>query len=227
MLSLPSAKEAMRKADDLYSDPRSLSRVRKALELYRKVNKSTHLTVESLWKGSRACAYLSTYSESDDEKSDYAEEGIEYGKRGVKTNPKSGESHYYYALNLGLYADMNRFRALGLLRDMEREALAAIRLAPNFDYAGGYRFLGRLYYEAPAFSIGNRKKGLQFLKKACDIAPHYPPNLLNYGEILLKDDQKNLARKYLSKVLKIKRLREDNKLLPVWKKKARKLLKRI
>jgi len=217
----------MRNADDLYSDPRSLSRVKKSLELYRKVNKSKHQSVVSLWKGSRACAYLSTHSEKDNEKSDYAKEGIEYGKRAVKANPESGESHYYYALNLGLYADMNRFRALGLLRDMEREALAAIRLVPDFDYAGGYRFLGRLYYEAPSFSIGNRKKGLLLLKKACDIAPHYPPNLLNYGEILLKDGRKKLARKYLRKVLKLKRLREDNSQLPAWKKKARKLLKRI
>ncbi|MDH4129419.1 MAG: TRAP transporter TatT component family protein [Spirochaetota bacterium] len=226
-LSYAFAKNLIKKGDKYFSDPITIDRVKKALKLYERVSNSNIMLLESFWKASMACAFLSEHNRKEKLKSYYAKNGAEYAKIGINIDDNSAECHYFYAINLGLYADIHRFEALKLLSVMEKEALKAIKLKPKLDYAGGYRFLGRLYFDAPEFLIGDVKKGLSFLKKACELSPEYPPNLLDYSKALIEVNKKEIARKYLTKILLIKKLKRENNFLSLWKKKAKKLLSKL
>ncbi len=227
-ISKSTAEKYIQRGDELYNDPKSIDKVKQALKYYEQVIHSKQINLEACWKGSMACAYISENSGNEDLQSQYAKKGLTYSDRGIQISSKSPESHYYYAVNLGLYAEVHSFDALGLIPKMEEHAHRVIQLNPSLDYAGAYRLLGNLYYKAPAvISVGDKKKGLFYLKKACEIAPDYPPNLLDYSEVLIDSDKKSLAKKYIDQVLRLKKSPSENNLLPKWKKKARKLLKKM
>jgi tetratricopeptide (TPR) repeat protein len=85
-----------------------------------------------------------------------------------------------------------------MIKDIEREFLAARALDNKFDYAGPDRNLGLLYRDAPVFmSIGSRSKARHHLEDAVQIAPDFPENQLNLIEVYLKwDYQKEAERQY-------------------------------
>ncbi len=228
-LTVKTSRLLIKQADRLYDrQPRKIFRVKQALSKYETVIYSNIKPKSGVyWKAARSCAFLSKQAKKSGLKSQYAEKGYKYGKQASSLNKNSAESHYYYALNLGLYADENRLEALGLLPTMEKEALESVRLNPKLEQAAAYLFLGRLYYEAPGFSVGNTEKGLKYLKKACDISPNYPPNLLSYAKILIEENQKQQAHIYIEQILNLKKSPQDNYLLAFWKKEAKKLLKKI
>jgi tetratricopeptide (TPR) repeat protein len=98
---------------------------------------------------------------------------------------------------MGQLADTKRnLSALRMVKDMEREFLAAKALDKNFDYGGPDRNLGLLYRDAPVFaSIGSRSKARQHLEAAVELAPEFPENQLNLVEVYLKWDYRNEAQR--------------------------------
>ena len=75
-------------------------------------------------------------------------------------------------MNVGQLADTKRnLSGLRMVKDMEREFLAAQSLDARFDFAGPDRNLGLLYEEAPVIvSVGSRSKSRQHLEKAAELA---------------------------------------------------------
>lgn len=212
-------KSLLNKADSLFfTDPKTKENCLTAIKIYSQIN---HL--EAYWRLSRVYAYLAEISNSD-EQSQYSEKGIYFAKQAITIDEKSAESYYYLALNMGHYADVNRLEGLNLLDKMEKAALKSIEVNPNLDQGGAYLFLGMLYYEAPGFTIGDTNKALKYLKKACDLFPKYPPNLLNFAIVLIKEDKTSIAINYLKQILAIRSVENENSNLSKWKKEAQKLI---
>jgi tetratricopeptide (TPR) repeat protein len=127
-----------------------------------------------------------------------AREGIQVCRRWLQRAPDQAAAHYYLAMNIAQLARTKTLGALPLVKDMEREWLAALVLDPHFDFAGADRNLGLLYRDTPGFplSIGSRVKAEEHLQRAVELNPEYPENHLNLIETHLKRKPAAVAGEY-------------------------------
>jgi hypothetical protein len=160
---------------------------------------------EAAWQFSRACFDLADTAPNNTQRADFATQGIDAARQAVAQNSKSTPAHYYLGMNIGQLADTRRgISGLRMVKEMEREFLAAETLDEHFDYGGPNRNLGLLYEEAPGIiSIGSRSKARQHLQKAVDLAPDFPENRLNLIEAYLKWDYRTEALRELDALEKL------------------------
>jgi len=152
---------------------------------------------EAAWQFGRSCFDWADFAKNDDQRESITGEGIAACRQVIARDPKSGQGHYYLAMNLGQLAQTKTLGALRIVDEMEREFKMARDLDARFDYAGPDRNLGLLYFEAPGWpaSIGSKSKARQHLQRAAHLAPGYPENHLCLLEAYLKwSDKKNLVR---------------------------------
>lgn len=151
------------------------------------------------WEFGRACYDWADWATNKAQRAAIAREGIAACQQSLLfTNSAAG--HYYLAMNMGQLASSETIGALKLVRQMEREFLAAGDLEPDADFAGAERGLGLLYRDAPGWplSIGNRTRARKYLESAVSLASNYPENVLNLAESELKWGDKAGARKDLA-----------------------------
>jgi tetratricopeptide (TPR) repeat protein len=117
-----------------------------------------------------------------------AREGIDACRRWLQRSPNQAAAHYYLGMNQAQLARTKSLGALPLVRDMEKEWLAALALDPHVDFAGPDRNLGLLYRDTPGFpvSVGSRTKAEHHIEHAIELDPEYPENHLNRIETHLK-----------------------------------------
>ncbi len=173
---------------------------RRAEENYRQArNKFQNNTNETVaaWQFGRACFDWADFAKDDDRRASVANEGIAACRQAIAREPKSVDSHYYLAMNLGQLAQTRTLGALRIVEEMEREFKIVRDLDAGFDYGGPDRNLGLLYFEAPGWpaSIGSKSKARKHLERAVELAPDYPENHLCLLEAYLKwGDKKNIQR---------------------------------
>ncbi len=143
---------------------------------------------QAAWRFGRACFDIATLTNNNSARATIAQQGIAACRQALQLKPNSAQAHYYLGMNLGRFADTKRnLAALRMVRDMEREFLAARDLDDHLDHAGPNRNLGLLYEQAPSIiSVGNRSRARQHLLRAVELAPDYPENRLNLIEAYLK-----------------------------------------
>jgi tetratricopeptide (TPR) repeat protein len=152
-------------------------------------------SAETAWNFGRACFDMSSLQKDSSAEARYAQEGIDACHASLELAPNSAPAHYYLGMDLGQLADTKRnLSSFKMIKDIEREFLAAHALDKHFDYAGPSRNLGLLYRDAPAIvSVGSRTKARQYLEEAVELAPEFPENQLNLIESYLKWDYKTEA----------------------------------
>jgi tetratricopeptide (TPR) repeat protein len=160
---------------------------------------------EAAWQFSRACFDLADSAANSTSRAEFAGQGIAAGQRALEEDNNSAPAHYYLGMNIGQLADTkHNFSGLRMVKDMEREFLAAGALDERFDYGGPDRNLGLLYEQAPVvISIGSRSKSREHLEKAVELAPDFPENRLNLIEAYLKWDYHAEALRELQNLEKI------------------------
>lgn len=153
---------------------------------------------------SRACFDIAYVISDNSQRVDFANQGISAAQRAMAAD-NSAAAHYYLGMNLGQLADAKHgFSGLRMVKDMEREFLAARALDEHFDYGGPDRNLGLLYENAPSvISIGSRTKARRELERALELAPDFPENHLNLIEAFLKWDYRTEAARALEKLEKL------------------------
>ena len=149
----------------------------------------------------RASFDLADLATNDTQRAEISRRGIAVCRDWIAREPKAAAAHYYQAMNLGKLAEAEApsLAAYKLVHEVEREFKAAAELDVRFDHAGPARTLGLLYYQAPGWplSIGSKRKALEWLERAAQLAPEYPENLLNLAEAHLQWRQKDEAAKTL------------------------------
>ncbi|HWC59132.1 MAG TPA: hypothetical protein VHC44_05500 [Verrucomicrobiae bacterium] len=175
---------------------------------YQQLHKEFQTTTNSAevaWRYGRACFDMSTLQKESSAEAKYAEDGIAACRAALALFPSSAPAHYYLGMDIGQLADTKRnLSALRMVKDMEREFMAARALDKKFDYAGPDRNLGLLYRDAPSIvSIGSRSKARQYLEEAVEIAPEFPENQLNLVEAYLKWDYKTEAQRQFGELEKM------------------------
>lgn len=128
---------------------------------------------EMLAQLSRAWYLMAEAEKDDNRKLDYARRSVDAADRALRANP--GETHAVYWRSMALLQEADVSGGFTGLRDAKAalkglEAVSAKE--PAYDSAGAYRIQGKVLIEAPAWAfIGDKKKGLELLEKAKEIAP--------------------------------------------------------
>jgi tetratricopeptide (TPR) repeat protein len=173
-----------------------VARVRAAFqEAQERWRKETN-SVEAAWHFGRGAFDWAELATNDNQRASIAEVGIAACRKAIALDPKLAAPHYYLGLNLGQMARTKLLGALKLIDEMEAEWLAAIRIDPQFDFAGAHRSLGILYRDAPGWptSVGSEKKSRRHLEKAVELHPEYPGNRLSLFEGYIEWGEKSSVR---------------------------------
>lgn len=168
-------------------------------------------SLELLWRGARACAWLTEEFTDKTRRASYAQKGVEYAKRAIEIAPKRVEPHYYLGINLGLSATTKTIGAYSMVPKVVKAGETAIELDQNYDHAGPQRLVGTVYAKAPPWpaSLGDIDKGIEHLSKAIQLAPDYPQNHLHYADALAADNRLDEAEAEYKRVL-------DAQIPPEW-----------
>jgi predicted outer membrane protein len=169
------------------------------------------------------------------ERLEFAKKVIEHCRAAIQKDAKRVEAHFHLAVGIGRKLDNERIRGPGALsevKEMEREALAAVQADASYESAGPHRFLGILYAEAPEIgSIGDWDKSVEHFEAALKIAPSWPENYLEFAKQLAKRGEFPRARTMALKAVGL--CRPDPKRpadpadLEQWDREARELLQKI
>jgi hypothetical protein len=144
--------------------------------------------------------------ESDSARSDHATDGqmraqlaneaSAYAQACLAKDPQAAGCLYGRALAFGLEARAHPASAGASLKEMLDALNKADAADPNFDQAGPARVRALVLLRAPAWPLGpgDPDAGLVAARRAVELRPQYPPNLLALGEALAKTGDATGAR---------------------------------
>jgi tetratricopeptide (TPR) repeat protein len=188
----------------LYAEqPRTLVRVTNAARLLEQAARTLRDDYDAQWPAAQALAFLVENETRTEFRREAAKHGVVLARRARELQPDRVEGHYWYAINVGLLADVDRSYGLDAVGEMEAALKRAIEIDERYDLAGPLRVLGILHLRTPAppASIGSPRKGLRLLQRAVELFPDYPENFLYLAEALRDNDQRDEAREALVKVV--------------------------
>jgi tetratricopeptide (TPR) repeat protein len=216
-----SAQNLLQEADSLYDNRGEVfhqdkliaddTNINKAIELYKKVieTASSAEKEETTWKLMRAYYFKGKYTTDDKEtKKKIYDLGKELGKTGLEEFPESVGVNLFSAILWGVWGEeYGVFKAAkegvaGKIKDLCEKV---IELDPNFDQAGGYRVLGRVYFKAPKIPLilgwPSKKKAVEYLEKSYEIAPQNLNTRQFLAEALYSQNQKERAIQMMKDIL--------------------------
>jgi len=184
---------------------------------------------ELLWRGARACAWLTEEFPNKDQRASWAERGIKYAKRAVAVNGGRVEGHYYLGINIGQSARTKTIGAYLMVPKVVKEGQIALKIDEKFDHGGPGRLVGNVYAKAPPWpaSIGDTDEGVGYLRRVVEIAPDFPQNHLHYADALYADGKYAEAAKEYQIVLDMPLKLEWQHAGEQWKKDAAKGLQKV
>jgi tetratricopeptide (TPR) repeat protein len=141
--------------------------------------------------------YLLGEGEGDkNRKLDYLKKSLDASEEALKEDPGDAVSLYWKAMALLQEADVvGGLKALSDVKKALRDLETVSAREPKYDYAGAYRSRGKVLIDAPGWSfIGDKKKGLELLLKAKEIAPENLVNRLYLAQAYLKNGMKDKAQ---------------------------------
>ena len=142
------------------------------------------------WRGSTAPSRRASGASITSRRSNRAAlsaSAVDAGQACLERAPESALCHYALALGLGVQARERRATATDGMKKMVEHLRRAKELDPRIDEGGPDRVLAVLLTRAPAWPVGpgNPEGAVQEARRAVEIAPDYPPNLLALSEALL------------------------------------------
>jgi tetratricopeptide (TPR) repeat protein len=211
----------------LYAEqPRTLVRVTRAARDLEQAARTLRDNYDAQAQAAEALDFLAENDTSPESRREAAKLGIVLARHGREMNPDRVECHYWYAINVGLLADVDRSYGLDAAGEMETELKQAIEIDERYDLGGPLRVLGILYLRTPAppVSIGSPRKGLRSLQRAVELFPDYPENYLYLGEALRENGRTDEAKAALGKVMAAPPSPDRQFESAQWKAEAQKLL---
>ena len=209
--------------------PRTLERVTHAAQLLEESARTLRDDYDPQWQAAEAMAFLAENESQPASRKETAQRGIVLARRARELRPDRVEGYYWYAINVGLLADVDRTYGLDAVAEMEKALKRAIELDERYDFAGSLRLLAILHLRSPAppVDIGSPRKGLRLLQRAVELFPDYPENYLYLAEALHDTGKPDDARTALDKVLQAPPCPDQQFESAKWKQDAQKLLSEL
>lgn len=223
-----SAQGLLEQADSLYEkrgdvfDKSTLiadsANINQAIELYKKVMETASGAEkeEAIWKLMRAYYFKGKYTTDDsDLKKKIYDEGKNLGQAGLEEFPESVGINLFSAIVWGVWGEeygVLKAARQGVAGKIKEHCEKVIELDPEFDEAGGYRVLGRVYFKAPKIPLilgwPSKKKAVEILEKGFELAPDNITTKQFLAEALYSRDQKERAIQLMNEVLAEQEIRE-------------------
>jgi tetratricopeptide (TPR) repeat protein len=232
--SLFEQRSAVFDADKLLADKANINQ---SISLYKKIlDTSSDVKVknEAAWKILQAYFFKAMFTTTDVKgKVKIFSEAVTIGEKLVDEFPDSVAVNCWFGIVLGYLGEFDsklHSAKNGIPGRVKKIAEKVIALDKNFLGAGGYRMYGRLHYIVPSvplvMSWPSKKKSVEYLEKACRIAPDYLINQLYLAETLLDQKQKERAVKILESIITTRGIRQGIALDTFVKRQAKLLLKK-
>jgi tetratricopeptide (TPR) repeat protein len=197
------------RAGVLYAE-RALDGVREAAKTWFQAARADSSRIEGLIGAARAEIWLVDHEPEAAAREAAAVLGVQAAQWCLRIAPQNPECSYYMGAALGVQARERQTTALDALPRIEQAFLKAAETDPGLDDAGPDRALALLYLRAPGWPTGpgDPDRGLEHARKAVELRPEYPPNLLALAEALGATGDKEAARQHYSQALQLARSRE-------------------
>jgi tetratricopeptide (TPR) repeat protein len=179
----------VRQADDYYLARRDTVNVRTGITLLRRAVAANPQDYEAWWRISKLTCYVARHT-PEPEKLELLEAAIESAKKAVALEPHRAEGHFWLGANYGLLAEakglVTGLRMVGTIRD---EMATVLRLDADYEQGAALRTLARVYYRAPFFRGGDKRRSEAVLR---DCLRRFPQNSLTL--LYLADTLRSLGR---------------------------------
>jgi tetratricopeptide (TPR) repeat protein len=195
-------------AQTLLADPGNIDQ---AIKLYQEAlaPATGDVKAEVTWKLIRAYYFKGNYTTKDSEgKKAIFDQGKVLGEKAIVEFPDSPGINLFTAIVWGVWGEeygLVKAATEGVAGKIKKYCEKVIELDPNYDNAGGYRVLGRVYFKAPKIPLilgwPSNDKAIEFLEKGLQIAPDNLITQQFLAEALYKDGQKERAIQLLNAVL--------------------------
>ena len=182
-----------------------------AITIYKKITETVSGAEkeEATWKLMRAYYYKGKYATQDsDLKKKIYDQGKDLGKIALEEFPDSPGVNLFSAILWGVWGEEYGIFAAarkGVAGKVKKLCEKTIELDPEFDEAGGYRVLGRVYFKAPKIpfflSWPSKKKAVEILEKSLEIAADDLITKQFLAEALYSQKQKERAVKIMKEIL--------------------------
>ncbi len=184
---------------------------------------------DSLIRAAQSAASVAENDSQPDKRREAAKRGIIAARKARELKMDRVEGHYWYAINTGFLADVDRSYGLNAVAEMEPALKRAGEIDERYDYAGPLRVLGILLLRTPAppVSIGSPRKGLRLLQRTVELFPDYPENYIYLGEALRETGRADEAKAAWQKVLTLRAPADRQSEAERWLKQAQTLLEKI
>lgn len=165
---------------------RTREAVRQARAIWLQAARADPGRIEGLLGAARASVWLAEHEEEKGMRLQAAEMAIQAGQLCRRARPGDPACAYWLGAGLGLQAQERRSTALDALPRIEEAFTRAADLAPEMEHGGPHRALALLYVRAPGWPTGpgDPDLALEHARRAVDLFPEYPPNVLALAEAL-------------------------------------------
>jgi tetratricopeptide (TPR) repeat protein len=185
--------------------------INQAITIYHAVIKTTSGAEkeDAIWKLIRAYYFKGKYTTQNSEsRKKIYDLGKNLGETFLKDFPDSPGVNLFLAIVWGVWGEeygilaAARKGVAGKIKDLCEKS---IEVDPEFDEAGGYRVLGRVYFKAPKIPLilgwPSKKKAVEILEQASKVAPANLFTKQFLAEALYSQDKKEQATKLMNEIL--------------------------
>lgn len=195
-------------AESLLAD---ITNIDQAISLYQEALKTATGAEkeEATWKLIRAYYFKGRYTTNDSElKKQIYDLGKNLGEEAIKEFPESAGVNLFLAIVWGVWGEeygILKAARQGVAGKIKALCEKAIEIDPNFDDAGGYRVLGRVYFKAPKIPLilgwPSKAKAVEILEKGYQLVPQNLITRQFLAEALYSQDQKERAIQLMKGIL--------------------------
>ncbi len=195
--------ERVREADDYYLGRANLENVRRGLQSLRQAVAQNPRDFEAWWRIAKFTCYVAQHT-SEPEKSKLLEEGIEAGKKAIGLESRRPEAHFWLGADYGLSVeDKSVLKGLLLVDTIRKEIQTSAQLDPDYEQGAAVRTLARIYYRAPFFKGGDKRRAIELLEGCLKRFPENSLTMLYLADSYVAVRRREQARELLEKILKL------------------------
>lgn len=190
-------------AKRLYDLRPDLEAVRSAEDLWRRAALTDTARAFGVIGLSQAQTWLARHLATPEERDDKATEAVRTAQWCAEREPDNLDCPYWLALAVGVQAEQRRSTAVDGLQVMIDLLHQAIEGHEVLDHAGPQRVLAMVLVRAPGWPTGpgDPDQGLVHARRAVEIGPEYPPNLLALADASAEVEDSSAARRYYDEAL--------------------------
>ncbi|MEO0124227.1 MAG: tetratricopeptide repeat protein [candidate division WOR-3 bacterium] len=203
LINAQSTDELINQAIQLY-ETRHLNKdnLKNSYEMLYDIVEKEPNNLRALYELSKVCYLMGDAQDGKDNKLEFYNKGIEYGKKAIKIDKNSVWAHFWYMVNLGRSGQTKGvLNSLGIVPDIKREIDIILKLDPQ--HTGAMDAGAMLYYELPGLMGGDLNKSIEYLNKAIAIDSNYTILYVDMAKVYIKKKNYEKARWFLKKVLEI------------------------